>query len=106
MAQAKLLKARRIDQRLVRAPSIQYQVVVVVVWRPELSACEISPVSACAPGTSRLISVLLPEPEEAAAPRWSCPPAGAQQGALSGVARCVSDSGPARVVLSCPLAVG
>ena len=45
------------------ARSTQYQVVLVVVCLPEFRACEISPVSAEAPGTSRLISVLLPAPE-------------------------------------------
>ena len=48
---------------VVRAASIQYQVVVVVVCLPVLSTREISLVAACAPGTSRLISVLLPTPE-------------------------------------------
>ncbi len=48
---------------MVRAASIQYSVVVVVVCRPELSACEISPVCALACGTSRFTRVLLPEPE-------------------------------------------
>ena len=48
---------------VVRAASIQYQWVLVVVCLPEFSACEISPVSTEAPGTSRLISVLLPEPD-------------------------------------------
>ena len=48
---------------MLRSLSTQYQVVLVVVCLPELSACEISPVSTVAPGTSRLISVLLPEPE-------------------------------------------
>ena len=43
--------------------STQYQVVVVVVCLPELSACEISPVTTWAPGTKELMSVLLPEPE-------------------------------------------
>ena len=45
-----------------RASSSQYQVVVVVVWRPAFSASEISPTWALALGTMRLISVLLPAP--------------------------------------------
>src|SRR5260370_2782459 len=48
---------------VVRSSSIQYQLVVVVVCLPEFSACEISLVAARAPGTSRLIKVLLPEPD-------------------------------------------
>ena len=47
---------------VVRAASSQYHCVVVVVCRPELSACEISPICAPASATSRLISVLLPAP--------------------------------------------
>ena len=43
--------------------STQYQVVLVVVCLPELSAREISPVSAPACGTSRFTSVLLPTPD-------------------------------------------
>ena len=43
--------------------STQYSVVLVVVCLPELSALEISPVTTSAPGTSRLINVLLPAPE-------------------------------------------
>ena len=45
-----------------RASSSQYQRVLVVVWRPVFSACEISPTCAAACGTTRLISVLLPMP--------------------------------------------
>lgn len=48
---------------VLRASSIQYRLVVVVVCLPVLSTREISLVAACAPGTSRLISVLLPTPE-------------------------------------------
>src|SRR6218665_809261 len=48
---------------LVRASSIQYQWVLVVVCRPEFSAWDSAPVSTAAPGTSRLISVLLPHPD-------------------------------------------
>jgi hypothetical protein len=66
-------------------------VVLVVVCLPEFSACEISPVSARAPGTSRLISVLLPAPE-GPAPAWSCPQQ-LQQALAVGVLRRRSDSG-------------
>ena len=45
-----------------RAPSSQYHCVAVVVCRPVLSACEISPICALASATIRLTSVLLPAP--------------------------------------------
>ena len=48
---------------VVRSPSTQYQLVVVVVCLPVFSTREISLVATWAPGTSKLISVLLPTPE-------------------------------------------
>ena len=47
----------------VRAASIQYKVVLVVVCLPEFRAREISAVSTLAVGTSKLVKLLLPEPD-------------------------------------------
>ena len=63
VVQAKFLKAGESISAVVRSASTQYQWVLVVVCLPEFRACEISPVSTVAPGTSRLMRVLLPEPE-------------------------------------------